>query len=149
MATGHVGHDCEINDNVVICNGALVAGYVRVERGAFISGNVVIHQFCAIGEYAMLGGGCAVNRDILPYALTGHCEPAVVYKLNLVGMRRAGFTSEEISEAENMCNTWYNWNKTKQEFLDLYLNDDSLGRISKHIVEFIQNSKRGITPKKS
>ena len=149
MATGHVGHDCEVHDNVVICNGALVAGYVRVERGAFISGNVVIHQFCAIGEYAMLGGGCAVNRDILPYALTGHCEPAVVYKLNLVGMRRAGFTSEEISEAENMCNTWYNWNKTKQEFLDLYLNDDSLGKISKHIVEFIQNSKRGITPKKS
>ncbi len=149
MATGHIAHDCEVHDNVVICNGALVAGYVRVERGAFISGNCVVHQFCAIGEYAMIGGLCAVSRDILPYALTGHGEAAIVYKLNLVGMRRAGFTSEEISEAENMCNTWYNWNKTKQEFLDLYLNDDSLGKISKHIVEFIQNSKRGITPKKS
>ena len=149
MATGHIAHDCEVDDNVIICNGALVAGHVKLERGVFISGNCVIHQFCSIGEYAMIGGSCAVSRDILPYALTGHGEAAIVYKLNLVGMRRAGFTHEEITEAENMCNTWYTWNKTKQEFLDLYLNDNSLGKISKHIVEFIKNSKRGITPKKS
>ena len=64
-------------------------------------------------------------------------------------MRRAGFTSIEISQAEESYNMWYNWNKTKQEFLDRYLNDNSLNKIAKNIVEFISKSKRGITPKKT
>ncbi|WP_288520982.1 acyl-ACP--UDP-N-acetylglucosamine O-acyltransferase [uncultured Brachyspira sp.] len=149
MATGHVAHDCEINDNVIICNGSLVAGHVRVEKGAFISGNCVVHQFCAIGEYAMISGMAGVGRDILPYALTSHAGEAIVYKLNLVGMRRAGFTSVEISQAEEFYDIWYGWNKTKQEFLDRYLNDNSLNKIAKNIVEFISKSKRGITPKKT
>lgn len=148
MTMGHIAHDCEIEDNVIICSGALMAGYVKIERGTFISGNCVVHQFCSIGEYAMIGGLCAISRDILPYSLTGHGEKPIVYKINFVGMKRAGFTSEEIAEAENMCDIWYKWDKTKKEFLDIYLNDKSLGRISRHIVEFINKSKRGITPKK-
>ena len=149
MATGHVAHDCEIQDNVIICNGALVAGHVRVEKGAFISGNCVVHQFCAIGQYAMISGMSAVGRDILPFALTAHAGEAIVYKLNLVGMRRAGFTSEQISHAEAAYDMWYNWNKTKQEFLDTYLNDNSLNDIARSIVEFISKARRGITPKKT
>ena len=149
MATGHVAHDCEIQDNVIICNGALVAGHVRVEKGAFISGNCVIHQFCAIGQYAMISGMSAVGRDILPFALTAHAGEAIIYKLNLVGMRRAGFTSEQISQAEEAYDLWYGWNKTKQEFLDTYLNDSSLNDIARSIVEFISKAKRGITPKKT
>ncbi|AFR71485.1 acyl-ACP--UDP-N-acetylglucosamine O-acyltransferase [Brachyspira pilosicoli] len=149
MATGHVAHDCEINDNVIICNGALVAGHVKVGKGAFISGNCVVHQFCSIGEYAMISGMSAVGRDILPYALTAHAGEAIIYKLNLVGMRRAGFTSEQISQAEEAYDLWYNWNKTKQEFLDTYLNDNSLNDIAKKIVVFISESRRGITPRKT
>ena len=149
MATGHVAHDCEIHDNVIICNGALVAGHVRVEKGAFISGNCVVHQFCAIGQYAMISGMSAVGRDILPFALTAHAGEAIVYKLNLVGMRRAGFTSDQISQAEEAYDMWYNWNKTKQEFLDTYLNDNSLNDIARNIVEFISKARRGITPRKT
>lgn len=149
MATAHIAHDCDIADNVIVCNGALVAGHVRVEKGVFISGNCVVHQFCALGEYAMISGMSAVGRDILPYALTAHAGEAIIYKLNLVGMRRAGFSSEEISQAEKMYDTWYSWNKTKQDFLDTYLDDDSLSLIEKKIVEFISKSKRGITPKKT
>ena len=147
MATGHIAHDCEIDDNVIICNGALLAGYVKVGKGAFISGNCVIHQFCSIGKYSMISGMSAVGRDILPFALTDAAGEAIIFKLNLVGMRRAGFTSEDISQAENTYDMWYNWNKTKQEFLDTYLNDNSLSPIAKDIVEFISKSRRGIMPK--
>lgn len=148
MANSHVAHDCFIDNNVIICNGSLVAGHVEVHKGAFISGNCAIHQFCKIGQHAMIGGITSVNQDILPFALTGHGEKARVYGINKVGMLRAGFTYAMLSEVENMFDTWYNWNKTKQEFLDLYLNNDSIGNISKIIINFIQNSKRGITPRK-
>ena len=97
----------------------------------------------------MISGMSAVGRDILPYALTAHAGEAIIYKLNLVGMRRAGFTSEQISQAEEAYDMWYNWNKTKQEFLDTYLNDNSLNDIAKKIVVFISHSKRGITPRKT
>ncbi len=56
MACSHVAHDCVIEDNVIICNGALVAGHAKVGHNAFISGNVAVHQFCSIGAYAMIGG---------------------------------------------------------------------------------------------
>lgn len=147
MATGHVAHDCSIADNVVICNGSLIAGHVKLEDNVFISGNCVIHQFCSIGAYAMISGMTAVGRDILPYSLTSHAGEAIIYKINLIGLKRAGFSSEEIKEAENAHDLWYSWNGTKQEFLDRYLNDNSLNKITRGLVEFISKSTRGITPK--
>lgn len=147
MATGHVAHDCNIGDKVIICNGSLVAGHVRLDKNVFVSGNCVIHQFCSIGAYSMISGMTAVGRDILPYSLTSHAGEAIVYKLNLVGLRRAGFSSKDISDAEEAHNLWYNWNGTKQEFLDKYLNDGSLSDITKCLIEFVSKSTRGITPR--
>ena len=72
MTSGHIAHNCKIGSRTVICSCALVAGYVEVEDGAFISGGVVIHQFSKIGELAMIGGNTRVNLDIpAVYALFG------------------------------------------------------------------------------
>lgn len=146
MVTGHIAHDCEISDNVIICNGALIAGHVHVGRNVFISGNCVVHQFCSIGAYAMISGLSAVSRDILPYSLTSHGE-AVVYKINIVGLKRAGFSSDDLKEAEFAHDLYYNFSGLKVEFLERYLNDNSLSSIVKELVEFVSKSKRGITPR--
>lgn len=146
MACGHIGHDCVIENNVVVCNGALLAGYVQVGRNAFISGNTTVHQFCHIGAFAMLGGLTRVPQDILPYSLVADTT-GTVYKLNIVGMKRGGLTSEQIAEAEHAHNMWYNWSSIKAEFVERYENDDTLSDIAKEIVQFIINSKRGITPR--
>lgn len=93
MSTGHVGHNCVVGNNVIIANGGLLAGHVQVGDRAFISGNVAIHQFCRVGELAMLGGRLtAISKDAPPFMLI---EMPGVVGLNVVGLRRAGMTSEE------------------------------------------------------
>lgn len=148
MANSHVAHDCIVDNNVIMCNGALLGGHVKVGRNAFISGNAVVHQFCAIGAYAMLGGLTGVTQDVLPYSLVMDV-PSTLYKLNLVGLRRGGFTSEDITEVEKAHNMWYNWNSTKAEFISRYQNDNSLSNISREVVDFVVGSKRGIVLKHS
>ncbi len=147
MATGHIGHDCKVEDNVVVCNSALLAGHVHAGRNSFISGNVSIHQFCHIGAFAMIGGGSAVNQDVLPYSMTPPATKAVLMRLNILGLKRANFSSEDIKDAEAIHDIWYNWNATKQEFLDKYLNDYSISPVYREVVEFISKSTRGIISK--
>jgi len=142
MTSGHIAHNCKIGDNTVIASCALVAGYVEVESQAFISGGVVIHQFSKIGRLAMIGGNTRVNLDVPPYFL--YSDFNVSPKgLNLVGLRRAGFTAAEIRAL-------------KQAYKLLYKSglklDEALSRIesepptehTQHLVAFIRGSKRGI-----
>jgi UDP-N-acetylglucosamine acyltransferase len=95
MATGHVGHNCVVGNDVKIVNSGLLAGHVEVGDGAFISGNAGVHQFVRIGELAMIAGGLRVILDVPPFMLlaaTGVAAP------NVVGLRRAGFTEEQCRE---------------------------------------------------
>src|SRR6185437_13458834 len=95
MTSGHIAHNCTIGDNTVIASCALVAGYVEIEDQAFISGGVVIHQYSKIGRLAMIGGNTRVNSDVPPYFLYSDFNIAAK-GLNLVGLKRAGFTLKEI-----------------------------------------------------
>src|SRR5579864_8746926 len=93
MTSGHIAHNCRIGDRTVIASCALVAGYVEVENEAFISGGVVIHQFSRIGRLAMIGGNTRVNSDVPPFLLCTEFNVAA-RGLNLVGLKRAGFSAE-------------------------------------------------------
>src|SRR5580693_164781 len=95
MTSGHIAHNCKIGSRAVICSCALVAGHVEVEDGAFISGGVVIHQFSKIGTLAMVGGNTRVNLDVPPYFLYSDFNVTPV-GLNIVGLRRAGFTAADV-----------------------------------------------------
>ena len=147
MASAHVGHDCEISDNVIICNGSLLAGHCKVDRNVFISGNCVVHQFSHIGAYVMVSGMAGVPGDILPYTLTTATGKAQSLKINIVGLRRAGFSSEDLREAELAHAMWYDWPSTRVAFLEKYLNDDSLSKITREIIDFVSKSTRGIISK--
>lgn len=95
MAYSHVAHECEVGDEVVLVNGATIGGEVRIDAGAIISGLACVHQFCRIGVYAIVGAGSKVTLDIPPYLLAdGH--PARTYGPNVVGLRRHGFSDDQI-----------------------------------------------------
>ena len=142
MTSGHIAHNCRIGNNTVIASCALVAGHVEIEDQAFISGGVVIHQYSKIGRLAMIGGNSRVNSDVPPFFLYSDFNVAPK-GLNIVGLKRAGFTTQQVSALKTAYRLLY------RSALKL---DDALARIetevptpeTAHLVAFIRSSKRGI-----
>ena len=96
MAYAHVAHDCQLGSGIVMVNNSGVAGEGVVGDKAIISGNVSVHQFCRIGRYAMIGLSSKVVQDALPFCITDG-NPARARGLNLIGLRRNGFSRDEIA----------------------------------------------------
>ncbi|MET0263582.1 MAG: acyl-ACP--UDP-N-acetylglucosamine O-acyltransferase [Rariglobus sp.] len=96
MAGSHAGHDCALGDDVVLANNALLAGHVSVGNFSFVGGGAAVHQFCRIGESAMVGGLSRITRDLAPFTITA--ERDEVSGLNLVGLKRRGFSRDAIRE---------------------------------------------------
>lgn len=95
MANAHVAHNCRLGDEIIIANNVALAGHVEIEDQAFISGGVVVHQFCRIGRLAMIGGNSKIVQDCLPFVITDGA-PGRAHGLNSIGLRRAGFKSSNI-----------------------------------------------------
>lgn len=145
MVSSHVGHDCHLGNNVIIANGALLAGHVMVEDGAFISGNVVIHQFCRIGTLVIIGGFSAVNKDVPPYMLVR--GPSLVRAVNLIGLRRAKFSRDLISDIREAHKYLYCSDLNTAHALEAIKKIRPSKELS-HLIDFIQSSKRGICKSK-
>ncbi|MFH0732822.1 MAG: acyl-ACP--UDP-N-acetylglucosamine O-acyltransferase [Candidatus Omnitrophota bacterium] len=144
MALSHIAHDCNIRNNVVVCNNTLLAGHVEVGDRAFISGGCVIHQFVRIGSLAMIGGGIRVKQDIPPFMLTQTTD--VVDSYNVVGIKRAGFSQDIKNQIRQAYKIIYTSGlNTTNALKELEARFDSKEIIS--VVEFIKASKRGIAPK--
>jgi UDP-N-acetylglucosamine acyltransferase len=97
MVGAHIAHDCQVSDNVILANNALLGGFVTVGDRAFISGAVAVHQFCRIGRLAMVGGCARVVQDIPPYVMVDG-RGGLIVGLNLVGLRRNGYTATDVSQ---------------------------------------------------
>ena len=93
MNNSHVAHDCTIGNNTIFANNVAIGGHVEVGNNVFMGGAVVVHQFCRIGSYAIVQGTTGLNMDVIPFMLIGG-RPARHYKLNTVGLRRAGITGD-------------------------------------------------------
>ncbi|MGR8935032.1 MAG: acyl-ACP--UDP-N-acetylglucosamine O-acyltransferase [Gammaproteobacteria bacterium] len=93
MNNSHVAHDCQIGNHTIFANNVAIGGHVQVGMRVFMGGNVVAHQFCRIGSYAIVQGTTGLNMDVIPFMLIGG-RPARHYKLNTVGLRRAGISGE-------------------------------------------------------
>jgi UDP-N-acetylglucosamine acyltransferase len=96
MAGAHIGHNCLIGNNVVIANNCLLAGYVRVDDGAFLGGGSTFHQFMHIGRLVMVQGSSAFGKDLPPFVVAA--ERNCVFGINIVGLRRAGFSAQDREE---------------------------------------------------
>jgi len=93
MNNSHVAHDCRIGDNTIFANNVAIGGHVEVGDRVFMGGAVVVHQFCRVGSFAIVQGTTGLNKDVIPFMLIGG-RPAKHYRLNTVGLRRAGITGE-------------------------------------------------------
>lgn len=97
MVGAHVAHDCTVGDHVILANNVLLGGFVDVADRAFLSGAVAVHQFCRIGALSMLGGCARIVQDVPPYVMVdGHS--GMIVGLNLVGLRRNGFGSDDVGQ---------------------------------------------------
>ena len=99
MAYCHVAHDCVVGDNVIMSNATQLAGEVVVDNHAVIGGGTLVHQFCHIGRHVMIQGGALVNKDIPPYVKAAR-EPIAYAGVNSIGLRRRGFTNEDIRDIQ-------------------------------------------------
>ena len=142
----HVAHDCRVGSNVIMANSATLAGHVTVENNVIFGGLCAIHQFTRIGEFAMIGGGTMVGQDVLPYTIATSEErrAAKLRGLNLIGLKRNGFSEELIRDIKNIY---------KMIVLSGLKLPDAVVKIKNlikqspqrdHILEFIEGSKRGI-----
>src|SRR5262249_1680613 len=122
MTSGHIAHDCRIGNNTVICSCVLVAGYVVVEDQAFISGPLGIHQYSKIGRLAMIGGMTRVNQDAPPFFMYAG-SPMAPKGLNLVGLKRAGFGSDELKRLKTAYTLLYRSGLRLGEALSLIESD--------------------------
>jgi len=95
MSNSHVGHDCTVGDHTIFASGATLGGHVQVGDRVFLGGGVMVHQFCRIGSLAMLQGLAGINKDVLPFMMVAG-RPGKHFRLNLVGMRRAGIDGERL-----------------------------------------------------
>ena len=143
MAYSHVAHDCILRNNIILGNATQLAGEVEIDDYAIISGGTLIHQFTRIGAHAMIQGGSKIPKDIPPFVLVGR-EPIVFMGLNVVGLRRRGFTSEQINSMQEIYRYIYQTGNNVSQ---------ATGKIEKelpetnernHILEFIRSSTRGI-----
>ena len=142
MTSGHIAHNCKLGDNIVIASCALVAGYVEIEDQAFISGGVVIHQYSRIGRLAMVGGNTRVNSDLPPFFLYSDFNVAAK-GINVVGLKRAGFSLQEIQVIKTAYRILFR-SGLKQENALERIEAECPSEHTRQLVQFIRESKRGI-----
>lgn len=143
MAYCHVAHDCQVGDGVIMSNGATLGGHVEIEEHAIIGGLSAIHQFCRIGAYAFLGGMSGVNKDIPPFVKYWG-QRGNLYGLNLIGLRRQGFSREVIDALKEAYRIIFKGNDMVSDAINVV--ESRLGTIPevKKFTEFIRSSKRGV-----
>ena len=143
MAYSHVGHDCVVGNDVILANCAALGGHVHLGNWVILGALTPVHQFCHIGDHAMIGGGFRVVKDVPPYILAGS-EPLIFARLNIIGLRRRGFSEKSIDLL----------NKTYRLIYRSSLNvSQAVARIAEEVepspeveavLSFIAKSKRGI-----
>jgi UDP-N-acetylglucosamine acyltransferase len=143
MAYVHIAHDCRIGNFVTMANVATLGGHVLIEDYAFIGGLVAIHQFTRIGTYAMAGGFSGVNQDIPPYMITSG-TPAKLFGLNAIGLKRRGFPDSTINDLKKAYKILFRDKRTLKDAIKKIQEDLPYTDEIKHLIEFIQQNKRGI-----
>lgn len=143
MAYCHVAHNCEIGNRVIMANNVNLAGHVTVEDFAVIGGMTPVHQYSRIGCYAMVGGFSRITHDVPPYTI-GAGSPYKLGGLNMIGLKRHGFTYEDRKALTKAFKTTYRSGLRLSEALDLIDNQVETSPYVDHWLQFCRHSKRGL-----
>lgn len=142
MENMHIAHDCVIGSNCIIGNSTKFAGEVVVDDCAIVSGSVLVHQFCHIGGYVMIQGGSRTSQDIPPFVIAGK-EPIKYAGLNLIGLRRRGFSLETIELVRKAYDILYSKGILKEGIAEIKATLPMIKEIE-YIIDFVETAQRGI-----
>ena len=143
MSYVHVAHDCNVGRHCILVSYTGIAGETDVDDWAILGGGTVVHQFSKIGCHAMVGGASKVNKDIPPYVLCSR-DPIRYVGVNLVGLRRRGFTSEQIRNIKDIYDTIYFQGMNVSDGIARVESGFPQSEERDNIINFIRASKRGI-----
>src|SRR6476661_1813211 len=139
----HVAHDCHIGDHCVISNSVQIAGHVQVGDWAILGGTSAIHQFVSIGAHAFVGGGSLVRKDVPPFVKAAR-EPLTYAGVNPVGLRRRGFTDEQLATIQHLYRILFLGGYNTQEALNRIEADIAPSAERDFALDFVRAATRGI-----
>ena len=143
MAYVHVGHDSVIGNHCILVNNTALAGHVYIGDWAILSGYTLVHQFCKIGAHVMVSGGSLVRKDVPPYTKAAR-EPISYVGINSVGLRRRGFSDDEIRQIEDIYRILYVKGYSISNAVPMIESEIAESPIKTGILEFINSSTNGI-----
>ncbi len=143
MAYSHVAHDCMVGNFCIFSNNTNLAGHINVGDYVVLAGMVAVHQFCTIGNHAFVTGGSLVRKDVPPYVKAAR-EPLSYVGINSVGLRRRGFTSEKITEIQNIYRILYQKNYNTTQAIEIVEAEMEATPERDEIIMAVRNSSRGI-----
>ncbi len=144
MAYSHVAHDCKLGNSIIMANSVALGGHINIGDHAILGGIVAVHQFVKIGPYSIIGGQSAVSQDIPPY-VSAAGNRAHLYGLNLVGLKRKGFSDSVIATLKKAYKIIFRSGLTQDEALRKTLEEFPDSSEVRTLVDFIRSSKRGVT----
>jgi len=144
MAYSHVAHDCKLGNHIIMANSVALGGHIVIGDHAILGGIVAVHQFVRIGPYAIIGGQSGVSLDIPPY-VSAAGNRAQLYGLNLVGLKRKGFSDQTIATLKKAYKIIFRSGLTQEEAIRKATDEFPQCQEVDTLVAFIRNSKRGIT----
>ena len=142
MANSHVGHDCEVESNVILANGALLGGHVHVGERVFIAGNAAVHQHVRVGRLAMLAGVSPLTVDVPPFSLVA--DRNIWRGMNSVGLRRAGFDRKTTTALRRAFRRLFGRRRNLKTAREEIAAEGGLLPEVAEVLEFIETSKRGV-----
>jgi UDP-N-acetylglucosamine acyltransferase len=146
MAYSHVAHDTTVGNNCILANAVQLGGHVVVEDYAIIGGLTGVHQFCRIGQHSMVGGVFKVSQDVPPFVLAAR-EPLKFSGLNVIGLRRRGFTKEDINALKKTYDFLYNKSLNVSQAVNRIQAELGENKFVQQVLEFVKSSKRGLIGK--
>jgi UDP-N-acetylglucosamine acyltransferase len=139
----HLAHDCHVGDGVIISNGTQLAGHVRIDARAIISGLCAVHQFAKIGRHAFIGGMSRVSKDIPPY-VKAVGNPVKLYGLNSVGLQRSGFAEDVVSELKKAYRLFFRSDVNITQALEKAATELKPFAEVQAFIAFVEESDRGV-----
>ena len=143
MTYVHIAHDCLIGDNVILASYVGISGHVTIDDFAILEGTVVAQQFVHIGAHSFIGGASLIRKDVPPYIKAAR-EPLTYAGVNSVGIRRRGFTDDQVREIEDIYRILYVQNNNVSKGIVAILDTIPDSEIRKNILSFIETSDKGI-----
>ncbi len=143
MAYAHVGHDCVVGNHCILANQVSLAGEVEVDDWAILGGHAAVHQFTRIGKHAMISGGTLVSKDVPPY-VTAAFNPVGYAGMNSIGLRRRGFSDEQIANIHEMMKVLFQEGNAYSKGVELVEANFAPSEEREEMLDFIRNSTRGL-----